>query len=210
MQVRLMGSAELRDAVMRSIQIWEHLDKFGIRKEDVIGQVEPWRQDPLQSCDVIVGPMVYSYAARVRIAVYVKPNSQRGTWREGRDRAEDVFVEGLYRVHARQLVTADSIGPKDRLVMTRHDSLKPLYVERGLMRPTEEIFKGSVDRSMAEGKHLLGICPPNISHWAKSFTEIEISMPLSVLKEHDYDVPLDIVRQYVKGIGSYEINLLDG
>ena len=71
---------------------------------------------------------------------------------------------------------------------------------------TEQIFKGSVDRSMVEGKHLLGICPPNISHWAKSFTEIEISMPVSVSKDHGYNVPLDIVRQYVRGVGSYEIN----
>ena len=103
--------------------------------------------------------MVYSYAAKVRIAVYVKSNSQRGTWREGRDRADDMYVEGLYRVHSRELVTADSVGPEDRLVMTRHESLKQLYIERGLMGPTEQIFTGSVDRSMAEGKHLLGYLP---------------------------------------------------
>ena len=209
MEVRLMGSAELRDAVMRSTQIWEHLDRFGIGKADVVGQVELWKEDPVESCDVIVGPMVYSYAAKVRIAVYVKSNSQRGTWREGRDRVDDMYVEGLYRVHTRKLVTADSVGPEDRLVMTRHESLKQLYIERGLMGPTEQIFTGSVDRSMAEGKHLLGICPPNISRWAKSFTEVEISMPVSVLKDHGYDVPLDIVLQYVKGVGSYEITLLD-
>ena len=132
MEVRLMGSAELRDSVMRSTQIWEHLDRFGIGKADVVGQVELWKEDPVESCDVIIGPMVYSYAAKVRIAVYVKSNSQRGTWREGRDRADDMYVEGLYRVHARELVTADSVGPEDRLVMTRHESLKQLYIERGL------------------------------------------------------------------------------
>ena len=194
---------------MRSIQVWEHLNSFGIVKSDVVGQVELWRENPLESCDVIVGPMVYSYAAKVRMAVYVKSNSQRGTWRKGRDRADDLFVEGIYRVHSRELVTVDSVDPEVRLVMTRHDGLKQLYIERGLMGPNEQIYRGSVDRSMVEGKHLLGICPPNISHWAKSFTEIEISMPVSVLKDHGYDVPLDIVRRYVKGVGSYEITLLD-
>ncbi len=209
MDVRLTGSAELRDAVMRSTQVWEHLDRFGIRKSDVVGQVEFWRENPVESCDVIIGPMVYSYASKVSIAAYVKPNSQRGAWREGRDRADDLFVEGLYRVHARELVTAVSVAPEDRLVVTRHDSLKQLYVERGLMSPTEQVYRGSVDRSMVEGKHLLGICPPNISHWAESFTEVETPMPVSVLKDHGYDVPLDIVRQYVRGVGSYEITLLD-
>lgn len=147
---------------MRSTQVWEHLDRLGIRNSDVVGGAETWKENPVEGCDVIIGPMVYSYAAKVSIAVYVKPTSQRGTWREGRDRADDLFVEGLYRVHARELVTADSVGPEDRLVVTRYLSLKKLYVDMGLMSQAEQIYSGIADRSMVEGKHLLGICPPNI------------------------------------------------
>ena len=198
----------MRDAVMRSSQVWEHLERFGIGQADVVGQVEFRKENPVKSGDVIIGPMVYSYAAKADMAIYVKQNSPRGVWREGRDRACDLFVEGLYRVRNRELVTVDSVGPEERLVMTRHDHLRQIYVEKGLMNPTEQIVDGNVDRSMVEGKHLLGVCPPNISHWGKSFTEVEMPMPVSVLKAHEYNVPLDIVRQYIRGVGSYEVTLL--
>ena len=199
MEVRLIGSTEMRDAVMRSTQVWDYLEGLGIGKADVVGRVEFWKEDPIGSCEVIIGPMAYSLASKVSMAVYVKPSSQRGAWREGRDRAEDLFVEGVYKVQARELVTADSVGPEDRLIVTRHKGLNELYVEMGLMHPNEQVHTGNIDRSMAEGKHLLGICPPDISHWAKSLTETQIAIPVSVLKNHEYDVPLNIVRQYVKG-----------
>jgi hypothetical protein len=208
MDIFLTGSAEFRGAVMRSAGVWEHLHRHRIRPTDVVGQLEFWKEDPAKPGDVIVGPMVYSYAAKVDFVVYVKPSSPRGSWREGRDLADFLFVEGLYRVHPRELVTADSVDSEERLVMTQHD-LKQVYVEMGLMDPTEQIFKEKVNRSMVEGKHLLGICPPDISHWAKSFTEVEISIPVSVTKAHEYNVPLDIVRQYIKGSGSFEVTLLD-
>ena len=56
--------------------------------------------------------MIYSYAVKSSMAVYFRSNSQMGMWREGRDRADDLFVEGLYRVDTRELVTADSVGPE--------------------------------------------------------------------------------------------------
>ena len=193
MNVFLTGSAEMRDAIMRSSQVWERLEGFGIGRADVVGQLEFWKEDPINPGDVIMGPIIYKYAAIADLAVYVKQDAPRGVWREGRDRACDLFVEGLYRVRSRALVIADSVGPEERLVMTRHDHLRQIYVEKGLMNPTEQIVDGNVDRSMVEGKHLLGICPPNISHWGKSFTEVEMPMPVSVLKAHEYNVPLDVV-----------------
>ena len=209
MGIFLTGSTEMRDAIMRATQVWEYLGRFGIGRSDVAGQVEFRKENPVKSGDIIIGPMVHSYAAQADMAVYVKQKSPRGIWREGRDRASDLFVEGLYRVCARELVTAESVTSEDRLVITRHDHLKPVYVEKGLMRPAEQIIEGDVDRSMAEGKHLLGVCPPNISHWAKSFTEVQMPMPVSVLKAHEYNVPLDIARRYIRGVGSYEITRLD-
>ena len=210
MVVFLTGSTEMRDAIMRSGQVWEHLRGFGIRRSDVAQQVSFGAiKEQIEAGDVIIGPMVYSFAAKAAKAVYVKQSSPRGVWREGKDRADDLFVEGQYRVRARELVTADSVKAEDRLIVTRHDHLRQVYVDKDLMRPTETIIKGNVEKSMVEGKHILGVCPPNVSHWAKSFTEVQMPMPVHLLKTYEYNVPLEIARKYILGVGSYEVTLLD-